>query len=511
MTARRITCVFIPHLAMDRWTRLSGAGGERAVVLAAEGPHGPVVHDASPAALRYGARVGMRVVDLRAAAPEVEVVPADPRGDEALLERLALWAMRWTPAVAVDRSGPDAAGAATLVLDVTGCTHLCGGEAALLDDVRSRLAALGLRARVGLGPTWGSAWALARFAPDGAISRNLSDLDELPIAALRLEAEEARLLRRLGLDRIGALRSLPRQSLMRRFARLPAARNPLHRLDQALGRLSEPVPSGPVPPDRRAVQRLPEPVEDAAPLLPGLAADLCARLETAGEGTRHLRLSVHRTDGETRAVTLRLARPTRDPHRMASLLEPKLERLDPGPGFDVAVLEAREAERIGTAQPDLSGRVDETEALSHLIDRLSARLGAWSVLRPVLRDTHLPERVLTWVPALSGDPMQPPAAPPSAPRPLTLFDPPERLRVLYAVPEGPPVRLEWRRRRIEVARHAGPERIAPEWWHARPGTRLRDYYRIEDAEGRRYWLFREGVAGDGRGDAPEWFMHGLFA
>ena len=471
-----------------------------------------MVHDACVVARSLGARVGTRMADLRAALPEIAAVPADPCGDADFLRRLSRWATRWTPWTAVDVDGPDGPGTGALVLDATGCARLFGGERAVLDDIQTRLDALGLSARIAAGPTWGAAWALARFGPDRAICRDTAELEALPVAALRLASTEARTLRRLGLDTIGALRALPRSTLTRRFSRLPPARDPLIRLDQALGRLPQPISPGTDAPERRAIRHLAEPAQDAAALLPDLAETLCARLGTEGTGTRHIRLTVHRSDGEARSVSARLARPGRDPRHLIRLLEPRLERLDPGPGFDAVALEALDAERLDAAQPDLSGQADEGEALSQLIDRLSARLGPNSVLHPVPRDTHMPERAWGWSPALSGAPAGPPAGfAPSGPRPLTFLEPPEKLSVLYAVPEGPPVRLEWRRRRIEIVRHAGPERIAPEWWRAAPGTRLRDYYRIEDADGRRYWLFREGVAGDGRGGAPDWFMHGLFA
>ena len=496
---------------MDRWWAAARRGpdappDDRPVILAVEGPHGPVIHGVSRGAALRGARAGQRVVDARAAAPDLEVAWADPADDATWLRRLARWAGRWSPFVAVD--GRDG-----LALDTTGADHLFGGEAEMLRDVEARLSGAGLSARLAVAPSRGAAWALARFGPVRAVCTDLADLDPLPVAALRLPPDPVRALTRLGLKTVGELRAVARPALMRRFARAAPEANPLVRLDQAWGRLPEPLAAPDAPRAPRALLRLAEPVLDPTPLLPDLARTLAARLDRHGEGCRGLRLTVFRTDGETRDVAARLARPTRDPDHMVRLLEGRLEGIDPGFGFDAALLEGLGPERLDAAQPDLTGAVDEAEALARLIDRLAARLGPAAVVRPVLRDSHVPERAQGLVPAAYGMPDGAGGAATVLERPLrpaVLLDPPEPLRVLYAVPEGPPVRLEWRRRRLDVTRYAGPERIAPEWWRDRPGTRLRDYYRVEDAEGCRYWLYREGVIGDRRGGAPRWFMHGLF-
>ena len=90
------------------------------------------------------------------------------------------------------------------------------------------------------------------------------------------------------------------------------------------------------------------------------------------------------------------------------------------------------------------------------------------------------------------------------------LDTPEAISVLYATPEGLPRRFVWRRAVHDIKKVEGPERIAPEWWREYRPARLRDYYRVEDQAGRRYWIFREGLFGDGRGGDPAWYIHGLF-
>ncbi len=507
---RRVVSVSLPNLAIERWERLCRQRGdpppdERPGALATDGPHGRVVHAANRAARLAGIEPGARVVDMQALCPGLHVDYADLAGDRAALERLALWARRWCPWTARD-------GAAGLVLDTTGSDHLLGGEALMLARMETDLAGLGLSARLAVAPTRGAAWALARYGPVRAVSFEPLDLAPLPVAALRLDSETMRLLDRLGLKRVGDLMAMPRPALARRFVRAAPEANPLLRLDQATGRLDEPLDSAEPPPRFRAALRLAEPVLDPGPHLPGLAAALARHLERAEAGARRLVLSVFRTDGELRRIDVATARAVRDPDHVARLFAGRVGELDPGFGFDALALEATHTDPLPARQAGLDGAADHAGDLARLIDRLSTRFGARRIFQSATRESHVPERARIRVAPLAAPPAPDPAALATPPaRPPRLLDPPEEVRVLYAVPEGPPVRFVWRGRTISVARYAGPERIAPEWWHDRPGTRLRDYFRIEEAGGRRLWLYREGLAGDGRGGAPRWFLHGLFA
>lgn len=495
---------------MDRWRKLRQTTwdeppDELPIILAKDGPHGPVIHDTTRPARLLGAEVGKRVVDIRAAAPDIIVEYADDPGDRAFLDRLAGWAKRWSPWVSVDPMA--AAGAGALVIDTTGSDHLFGGEDAMLKEMEEKLSLSGLETQLAIAPTWGAAWALARYGGVRSQCHDIADLDPLPVASLRLPSDANQTLRRVGIKTVGQLRTIPRSSLMRRFAKVEAAQNPLIRLDQALGQLPEPVAPMDDPVPLRALMRLAEPMQDPVPLIPGLTETLSAQLDRRGEGCRRMRITVFRTDGERRWVEAALAKPTRDAAHMARLFDGKLDRIDPGFGFDAVLLEAADPERLDAAQPDLTGKVNTEEALGHLIDRLTARLGPNHVTRPVLHDSHIPERAQAWVPAVKDAGT---AVLDRPTRPLTLFQTPEEVHVIYAIPEGPPVRLKWRGRPLDVVRYEGPERIAPEWWNDRPGTRLRDYYRVEDTSGRRFWVYREGTVGDGRGGAPRWFVHGVF-
>lgn len=476
------------------------------IVLARDGTHGPVIHALSPAAAARGIVLEARVVDVQSIHPDLHVEPADLRGDEALLERLIHWARRWCPWTVADL--PDG-----LIMDVTGAAHLFGGEAAMLRDIRTRFAMQGLSARVAMAPTRGAAQALARFGAGGDVicdrDSTAPALAPLPIAALGLSAQTARVLDRLGLKTIGALARLPRSTLMRRFSDLAAQDNPLIKLDLAMG--LQPDPLNP-PPDLTywvSRVRLAEPVIDPVPHLPELAQALCAELAEAEQGARRLRLTIYRIDGEWRAVELGTARATRDVAHMLRLFEGKFDGVDPGFGFDLLTLEALRVEPMLKVQERLDGATDTQGDVTALIDRLSARLGADRVTWAQWRESHLPERAETRVQAMTHAPSHPPDL--SRPRPIRLLDPPEEVRVLYAVPEGPPAQFRWRRVTYRSTRHEGPERIAPEWWQDRPGTRLRDYYRVEVQDGRRFWLYRQGLADDGRGGEPRWFLHGFFA
>ncbi len=511
MTGRRIVSIFLPYLAMERWQRHMARSGnappdDLPIVLAIDGQHGPVIHASNRAARQLGIHKGARVVDMRALCPTLQVEYADPAGDMRALDQLMLWARQWCPWSVVD--GTDG-----LILDTTGSDHLFGGEVALLVAMEERFSQLGLTTQIALAPTWGAAWGLARFGPVRALCPADgvdTALAPLPVKALRLTEDSALLLHRLGLKTVADIAAVPRLSLTRRFARASLESNPLLRLDQALGQLAEPLASIEETPPLRALTRLSEPIEDPTTHVPELCADLCAQLKATEQGCRQLRLTIYRTDGEVSTVCAATSRPSRNATHLARLFDGKLERINPGFGFDLIVLEALGVEPLAAAQYGLDRKAGDDMALAHLVDRLTARFGIKAVTRPVRRESHVPERAQAWVGALTAhtDADVPVVAPD---RPLRLLETPEEIRVLYAVPEGPPAQFIWRRQTLQVARYAGPERIAPEWWQDKPGTRLRDYFKVEDQTGRRLWLYREGLHDDGRGGIPRWFLHGMFA
>ena len=505
---RRILSIWLPDLAIDRW-QLAEGESPAPFALLAETVHGPRLTALNAAARQAGVQGGTMLADARAICPDLAVAPGDPAGDLAFLERLAIWAQRWGPWSAIDP--PDG-----LLVDVTGVPHLFGGEAGLLEDAALRLAARRLTNRLAIAPTAGAAWALSHYGPDRAVlHEGTAQLADLPVAALRLDSATLLVLQRLGLKRIGELTGLARPALARRFrnTRAPLA-NPLIRLDQLLGRVPEPllpVIAVPVPLVQR---RLMEPIRHRSLLdqvLDDLAADMVRLLEGQAQGARRLELALWKVDGEVLSRRLELAAASRDPAHIARLFAGKLDDLDAGFGIELARLSAPWCEPLALSQVDFEQAAEaHGTSLAACIDRLSARLGPGAVRRPLPVASHVPERAQRWAPLLESERVMQGQLAFHA-RPLKLLDRPEPIAVLYASPDGLPRRFRWRGQLHEIARAEGPERIAPEWWRERSTARLRDYYRIEDDQGCRYWIYRNGLAGDGRGGVPEWFLQGLCA
>ncbi len=460
-----------------------------------------------------GLHRGQTHADARAIAPDLHSAPAESEHDRAALRRLALWAERFSPSVGIDAGAPGLEG---LVLDMTGGAHLFGGEAALLSEIERRLRAAGVPAQAAIADTPGAAWALARFAEDRIApeSRTREALADLPVEALRLQEGALRLLRRLGLKRIGDLYGLPRSGLARRF-RNDDGMDLVRRFDQALGVQAEPLETVRPAPLYRSWRLFAEPlidIEGVGWVLPALVEALCAQLERGGKGARKLRLTAFRTDGRTTSLEVGLSVPALAPAHLLRLFKERgLERLDLGFGADALMVEALKSEATTSRQIDLDRERDKTgeAALAALVDRIAARLGDDAVGRPALRDSHIPERSETWGAELA--PSQAHGGVGERERPIFLFDPPEPVETVAELPDSAPVRFVWRRVSRKVARAEGPERLASEWWNA-PSERTRDYYRVEDEDGRRYWLYREGLYGrESETRDPSWWLHGVFA
>lgn len=449
--------------------------------------------------------------------------PADPAADARALTALAAWAERWSPSVSVD---PSSEGLEGLFLDVTGATHLFGGEAALLDQIRARLGEAGVPARAAMAPTPGAAWALARWGEaDGGAPLATEDttrerLADLPVEALRIDDRTLAAARRFGLRRIGDLYAMPRAGLARRFRDVDGV-GLVKRLDQALGFVAEALTPVRAPPRYRAWQAYAEPLGDLEGVearLPELAADLAQPLERDGQGAKALTLTGFRSDGRITALSVRMGRPGREAKVWLRLFrEAGLGRLELGFGLDALMLTADTVEPIAPRQAALDSETEtrQAESLAALIDRLTARLGEERVLTPEPIDSWIPERAERLRPALGRRPAPDPSD--LGRRPILLLDPPEPVEAIAEMPDHAPARFTWRRVARRVVKADGPERLSPEWWRPRPDgreVRTRDYYRVEDAEGARYWLFREGLYGleyGGRAEerAPSWWMHGV--
>ncbi len=461
-----------------------------------------------PRAAAAGLTPGLPLAEARGQVPGLVSLQADPAGDRAALTRLASWCGRYSPWTAPDGEH-DQEGAAGAMIDASGCAHLFGGEAAMLADLVARLERLGFTARAAMAETPGAAWAVARFAttaatpwrivPPGALRRALAPL---PPAALRIGAAEAETLHRLGLRSIGELETIPTAALAARLGRGVA-----RRLDQALGRLEDPIDPLRHRTPLEVRRGFGEPIgrrEDLAAAIESLAAALCRRLEESGEGARRLMLVLHRVDGTLQEVTLGTSRATRDPAHLKRLFAERLDGLDPGFGVEIMTLAARAAESLTARQTGFMRERDRTVDLSglpELVDRLESRLGAGMVTRPRACESYLPERAVAAAPPFVT--AYPAAFAKGPPRPLRLLDRPQPIEATALLPDYPPVQYRWRRLLHRVSKADGPERIAPEWWREiAAGATARDYFRIESEEGRRSWLFRA----QGR-----WYLHGAFA
>ena len=473
------------------------------------------------AAAALGLFVGQKAADAAALVPDLLTADYVPDGDRAALEILCDWCVRFSPAVAID-------GLDGLVLDVEGVSHLWGGEAAMLDDLLARLERWGAPARGAIADTPGAAWALARYGPDRTITPlgappggQAPLLAPLPVAALRLDEAAQAQLPRLGLFQVGQLLALPRAQLARRFGL-----STVMRLDQVLGAAREALAfRRPATPwfDRLAFFEPFSALSDLERVTGDSCALLCARLEAEGQGARRFELVFHRLDGKDQPVRAGLSRPGRDAARIAKLLKPKLDTVDPGFGIEVVTLWAAEVEPLSSAQAslkaaspdaddiDLKGGASLEEGLAPLVDRLVNRLGEDRVWRADPHQSHVPERAVVRRAPLDPQPQD--AWDPDRPRPTRLLRRPEAIEVLAKLPDDPPAQFRWRGRSRRVRLAEGPERIGQEWWRKAfdeigPG-KVRDYYRVEDETGERFWIFRAGLYGDGE-KAPKWWLHGLF-
>jgi protein ImuB len=424
----------------------------------------------------------MGLADARAICADLATRPADLAREAAALAALCRWAGRYAPMLAVD-------GSDGLIADITGVPHLFGGEAEMRDDLHARLERAGLSLFSAIAGTRGGAHALARHGggilPEGGLAEGLG---RLPVSALRIDAGTAEALSRMGLARIADLIPLPRAPLARRFG--PGL---MLRLDQALGLQPEPVSPLAEAPHFGVRMTLPEPIGLQADVMAGLARlldRLCDTLARHHRGARRLRLELRRVDRETAQVEIGLARPMRDPARIAALFARGIEEVEAGYGIDALRLSAHVTEALPPEQLGGGPALRSEDALADLFSRLGNRLGFERVLRLLPAQSKIPERSFLIAPAAYSEAEAPPP-PAGPPRPIVIF-PPEPVKAGgLPRPGHPPASFQWRRMRFTTLRATGPERIAPEWWFDDPAWRsgLRDYWRIETREGPRLWLF----------------------
>jgi protein ImuB len=518
---QRILALAFPRLSTDRIARRrwglswrSAGRPERPPVVCAGRSNNAVRLTAlDEAAEALGLKRDQGLSEACAICPGLDVLEEDRAADRRFLEGIADWCDRYTPLVAFD--GDDG-----LFLDITGCAHLFGGEKALLKDVLFRLFQLGLDGRGAIASSPGLSSAVCRFGAGGVIAdTDIQDvLSPLPVASLRLEVDTVAALHKLGLRQVGDLLTASRAPLARRFGtRL------LLRLDQALCLDEEPIsPRRPVA-SLSAERRLAEPVqaeEDVLNIAGLLAQTLKPGLEARGVGGRLFELLLFRVDGEVTRIVVGASQPLREPRRIDALFCERIKAvhddLDAGFGFEILRLNVLQHQDFDAVQGDFAGKGDADQSLAAFVDQVAARLGPDCLQTFELRESHVPERAsvcvsATRVPLAARLHKAADTGHVGSERPLRLLPVPERIETFAVeVPEGPPIRFFWRRTLRRVERAEGPERLAPEWWIDGEDAPARDYFRVEDEAGRRYWLFREGAYGQSL-PSPRWFIHGIFA
>ncbi len=551
MPARRILSVWFPRLGAERLLRRMAPAGDMPFAMVCDTGQMQVLSSVSQAAEAAGLRPGQPLRDAHALCAGLVTRLQNPQAEAAFLDALTRWAGRFSPWVAAER--PDA-----LLLDITGCAHLFGGEAEMVERVAGEAADLGLTALCGLADTVGAAWALARYAgaaPGHERSGDAIDqearatrsraakrrhwerggaapslaapragpariappgqahglLSPLPVAALRLAPEQVEALARVGLRRVGDLLGQPRGPLARRFGR-----EVILRLDQAIGAVPEPVSPAAAPPRFAVRLSLPEPIgltDDMLAALDRLVPRLCTLLREKGRGVRRVRLQAWRVDDTMQWIEAGLARAADAPDRIRPLLAHRIDEIEAGFGIDMLRLEAVQTEPLH--ERTRSGHLEATAAararagrgaaLDDLIGRIGGRLGMEAITRRHPVSSHIPEKCAQVLAAAWSEPAGDWPAPP-APRPLLLWRP-EPVTALDS--PHPPGAFRWRGRDHALAEARGPERIAPEWWLDEPDWRsgVRDYWQVITQAGEKLWLFYA----HGAALSPGWFCQGRFA
>lgn len=459
-----------------------------------------------------GLAPGLTLADARARQPDLVTAPMDVVADRHWLEQLARCCIRWSPRVAL--APPDG-----IVIDMTGCAHLFGGEQGLAIEVEEVMAARGMSVRCAMAGTAEGAKALARHGRL-PVTDERAALRALPVVALDLEAEATQALIRAGLTTVGDVAARPSAAIAARFGMdaVTALRRLTGEERSALDPVQQPAPL-------RFERRFAEPVALQASIAAcflDLLREAAERLTERGLGGRRFVLTLFRSDGAHHRLDIETGGPTRDPALVLRLFDERIgalaDPLDPGFGYDSIRLDIGATEPLSSLQPALDGAARDERTIAELIDRLSTRLGCYALVRLAPNDSHIPEQAQLALPAIHHPaPPRWPGPPEGEPpmRPLFLFDPPQPVEVIAQVPDGPPHRFRWRGQLHEVRLHEGPERIASEWWRREGGEcpgrggLTRDYYRVEDVRGRRYWIFRHGLY-DEKPD-PRWYLHGLFA
>lgn len=526
---QRILCIAFPYLATDQIIRAKekAARDKSSTFQRADNTPPIIVTDRIKNAIRivaleekaakFNLCMGQSLSDAQALVPNLEQHQADYDKTHTLLLHIASWCERYTPLVALSHN-PNEPFGDSLFLDITGCAHLFGGEQEMISDIKAKLTSQGFSVSLCIADTPGAAWAMAHYGNQQIIEKDkhIEAIEAFSLSALRIADKSVIALSRVGLKTIGCIANLPRAPLAARFGS-----NLLRKLDQTLGREEETI--SPIRPIAELVseRRFNDPIvyqDDIKKIIHALAENLIPLLEKHGIGIRECGLKLFRVDGKVSYLNVHSAKPLRDAKQIARLFYERLaglhDDLDLGFGFDLIRLEVVRSDPFNIQQTDLIETNDSNDNYDDLVNRLGARLGTNRVQQFTHTNTHIPERAYGYANisrntsgnnALAFD-----ETPHIITRPIILFNKPERIETIAQIPDGPPMRFRWRKVYYDVAKTEGPERIACEWWKDGRATKTRDYFRIEDKQGYRFWLFRHGLY-ERETNHPDWYMHGIFA
>ena len=498
---KRFVTIWFRHLKTDWFIRRQPALKDTVLVLAAPDHGRMMITERNLLAQTKDIFIGMTVADAKAIVPSIQVLDDQPELAIKLLTGIAEWSIRFTPIVGIDP--PDG-----ISMDVTGCTHLWGGEKQYLTDIYKRLKDFGYSVRVSIADTIGAAWAIARYGQASVIVESGGQTDALlllPPSALRIEADTVERLEKLGLRQISSFIYMPRPTLRRRFG--PQL---LLRLNQALGHEQEWI--SPVHPIEPYQERLPclEPIVTHTGIEIGLQRlldTLCARLQQEQKGLRLSIFKGYRVDGKIEKIEIGTNRPTCNTKHLFKLFEIKIDSIEPALGIELFTLDALKVEDLPTMQEKLwndNHGLDDIE-LSELLDRIGGKVGSNSIHRYIPDEHYWPERSFRTAPDIN-EKLQA-VWKIDRPRPLQILLLPQPIEVTAPIPDYPPMLFRYKGKLHTIKKADGPERIEQEWW-LQDGQH-RDYYVVEDEEGHRYWLFRSGHYDENR--SHHWYIHGFFA
>ncbi|SKB83329.1 Y-family DNA polymerase [Daejeonella lutea] len=499
--SKRFVAIWFRHLLTD-WLALRRPDLRNLPFVIAIKDHGRLLITATNnLAETEGIYPGMLAADAKALVPSLEIIDDIPGKGNKLLKGIGEWCIRYTPIIIMDPSDG-------LILDISGCAHLWGGEHAYLQEIISRLKGNGYDVRAAIADTIGTAWAVARFGkinPIIGFNQQAEALLSLPPAALRLESSVLERLQKLGLKTISSFMTMPRSVLRRRFGE-----GILLRLDQALGNEDEFYTS--LLPVKPYEERLPslEPIRTAVGIeiaVQKLLEMLCKRLQQEGKGIRTAVFKGYRIDGKVVQMAIGTNLASHNIQHLYKLFELKISTLEPALGIELFTLEASKVEDIPPHQEALwTGKPGlEDGSLAELLDRLAGKVGAETIHRYLPDEHYWPERSIKTSCSIKDKPSIRWRT--DKPRPVQLLAQPEKIDVTAPIPDYPPMLFRYKEKVHHVKKADGPERIEREWWL--DAGQHRDYYHVEDQNGQRYWLFRSGHYNED--GANEWFIHGFFA